>query len=285
MCQRMRQSCIRSHSTLLAHACRPTIWRVSTCCIPCATNCSRRRWQQVLSTAGTAANARRHSQTASIVRPQVSCTKGRRLSGWLRLAIVVGVPFLLAVFVILVPLTCLRCRDRRRMRKLHQELGSAQSEILEYRNALTVQMMRDTVSGAVARPATALRNLAARGGSSRHNRVHPAPPSGARGSRPAAAAAPEGSRRVNRAAASQGGRGKRTAAQENGCKLMSVNENGPSCGRPRGAADMPKPRVLPKQVALNGYTGPAWPVASGAAGSGGAAVTRNAATKPKLPAG
>ena len=82
----------------------------------------------------------------------VSCVKPQRLSGWLRLAIVAGVPFLLAVVLILVPLTCLRCREQRRMAQLDRDLGDANLEIQDYKQ--TVQLMRQTVREAV-RPMTA----------------------------------------------------------------------------------------------------------------------------------
>ena len=61
----------------------------------------------------------------------VSCLKGRILSGWLRLAVTVGVPFLLAFLLVLLPLTCLRCRDQRRMKRLDKQLGLAHNEIIE----------------------------------------------------------------------------------------------------------------------------------------------------------
>ena len=63
----------------------------------------------------------------------VSCVKGRILSGWLRLALVSGAPFLIAVALVLLPLTCVRWRDKRRMKKLDQQLGNARNVILEYR--------------------------------------------------------------------------------------------------------------------------------------------------------
>ena len=85
----------------------------------------------------------------------VSCTKARRLSGWLRLAIVVGVPFLICVIVILVPLSCLRWRDQRIMRQLDRELGSAQSTIRAYQSELN-SALRSTARDALARPATSL---------------------------------------------------------------------------------------------------------------------------------
>ena len=208
----------------------------------------------------------------------VSCVKGRRLSGWLRLAIVVGVPFLLAVVAILVPLTCLRWRDQRRLRQLDRDLGHAHDEILEYRQALT-QALRSTVRDAISRPATALQMNANRPGTALNRlsravgnsgRVHPSD----------GAAEPSPGRR--RGAARRG-------AEDGGEKLAleDVDEseyNGPRGQRPAARPSQKKPqqqqqqqqqqrrrpkpafpgRVKPseQQVAMNGYTGVAWPAQS-----------------------
>jgi hypothetical protein len=85
----------------------------------------------------------------------VACTKGRRLSGWLRLAIIGGVPFLLSALLVLLPLTCLRWRDQRRVRQLSKELGSAQGQILRYQQQLN-SALRTTAREALSRPGTAL---------------------------------------------------------------------------------------------------------------------------------
>ena len=93
----------------------------------------------------------------------VSCTKGRILSGWLRLAIVVGVPFLFAILAVLLPLTLLRWRDQRRMRRLDKELGHARNEVLEYRAKLTEAMslaVKERARAALHRPATAMAHSA-----------------------------------------------------------------------------------------------------------------------------
>ena len=87
----------------------------------------------------------------------VSCFKGRRLSGWLRLALVTSAPFLLSVFAILLPLTCLRWRDRRRIKRLGKELGDAEAQVRAYKNELK-KALRGAVADAVERPATALRD-------------------------------------------------------------------------------------------------------------------------------
>ena len=89
----------------------------------------------------------------------VACTKGRVLSGWLRLAVVVGVPFLICVVAILLPLTCLRWRDRRRMRRLDRQLGHAHNSIRQYRVKLKEAMeeaVRERARAAMARPASAV---------------------------------------------------------------------------------------------------------------------------------
>jgi len=194
----------------------------------------------------------------------VSCIKGRRTSGWLRLAIVVGVPFLLAVVVILVPLTCLRWRDRRRMRVLDRELGDAHTEIAEYRAALT-QALRSTVRDAISRPATALQHGGRRPGTalsrltraanSRNGRVHPAGGRVKLGddkrqreptAQPAAAPAPP-----SVAAAAE----KRLTLED----VAEEHSHAASASRP--------------SQALNGYTGVAWP----------AAANRSNPPAPRLP--
>ena len=199
----------------------------------------------------------------------VSCVKGRRLSGWLRLAIVVGVPFFLAILVTIVPLTCLRWRDQRRMRQLDKEVGRAQDEILEYRVALT-KALRSTVRDAIARPATALQNASravSRSGSRRGGRV--APEGG--GSRPAPAAA--GNKRPGAAATGKRGGGElklEDVAEEEAAakpqpkparKLPAPGQTGKPAGAPTPSKSTPSKAAAPSPAGAgkNGYTGPAWP--------------------------
>ena len=236
---------------------------------------------------------------------QVSCVKGRRLSGWLRLAIVVGVPFLLAVVAILLPLTCLRWRDRRRMRQMDRDLGRAHNEILEYRSALTQALrstVRDAISRQSSRPGTALNRIGrVVGGNGRaQGRVHPADsrnngasargaPGAAQGRRAAPVAAsrlPAGRPRPAEGLALQdvpehdggvasaappkpkgGGAAKPayTYVYEDGAKQKRQAVPGQAKparqgqgrqARAEGGGQELTPR---RSVALNGYTGVAWP--------------------------
>jgi hypothetical protein len=120
---------------------------------------------------------------------EVSCTKSRQLSGWLRLALTTGIPFVLAVVLILVPLICLRVRDRRHMKKLTRQLSGAQLEIDEYQKAvqtLLQKAVRDSVRPVTAAMSRGQRNAreAARPGTAALYRavsgrkVHPAPEAG-----------------------------------------------------------------------------------------------------------
>lgn len=209
----------------------------------------------------------------------VSCIKGRRLSGWLRLAIVVGVPFLLAVVVILVPLTCLRWRDKRRMRHLDKELGRAHDEIAEYRTALT-HAMRSTVRDAISRPATALQNSVHRPSLSRKSsRVHPAniqvqparPAQPSQPGRPAQQAWPAPAAQPVPVARAQRRSGAATdklmledVAEEHAGAATAVQPKPSRAPIPGGARPgVAKPasgQTARSQGALNGYTGVAWPV-------------------------
>ena len=124
-------------------------------------------------------NAHRDRKLQRALRQRDSATTSILKS----LAIVVGVPFLLAVLAILVPLSCLRWRDQRRMRQLDRDLGHAHDEIVAYRHALT-QALRSSVRDVMSRPATALQSHANRPGTAlnrvsravgaRNGRVHPA---------------------------------------------------------------------------------------------------------------
>ena len=192
----------------------------------------------------------------------VSCVKGRRLSGWLRLGIVVGVPFLLAVLVILVPLTCLRWRDRRRQRELLRELGRADTEILEYRSALN-EALRATVRGAISRPVSALHNNRNRPGTALNrisravssNRIHPVDESGVRPRE-------HGGRRGGERRGGERRGGERRGSNR---RLEDVQEaeGGSTTSIDRPTNTVSSRRAVPGQAkqsaALNGYTGVAWP--------------------------
>ena len=86
----------------------------------------------------------------------VSCSKATRLSGFLRLASVVGLPLLIAVVVVLLPLSCLRWRDARRIKSLTKDVEEAGSAMRTLR--------RLSRMGAALRPASSSR---------RGNRVAP----------------------------------------------------------------------------------------------------------------
>ena len=214
----------------------------------------------------------------------VSCVKGRRLSGWLRLAIVVGVPFLLAVVAILVPLTCLRWRDQRRMRQLDRDLGRAHHEILEYRHALT-QALRSTVRDAISRPTTALQSNANRPGTALNRlaravggngRIHPVDTTRS-GPETEMASRHVPGRPVR-------GQGEKLALEEVPETSVSTTSRPHAQSRPaqrqqRIAQAQTKPRAAQgvpaathakptpgagarQAAALNGYTGVAWPAPS-----------------------
>ena len=60
-----------------------------------------------------------------LIPTEISCVKATRLSGWLRLASVVGIPFLIAVVVIMVPLHFIRRRDQRKIKKLSDDVQAS----------------------------------------------------------------------------------------------------------------------------------------------------------------
>ena len=212
----------------------------------------------------------------------VSCTKGRRLSGWLRLALVSGAPFLLAVLVILVPLGCLRWRDQRIMRQLDRELGNAQSTIREYQSELT-QALRSTARDTLARPATALRNA----GLGRSGRIAPTPTiavsqSGRAQVQPTGGGRRGGGRRGGEAAAAVAKRGGGRAVAGDAMVVEEIADGASGESPPRRAKPgkpkvrlrepatmgkpiqgQPVPRGAPvgmqSQASFHGYTGVAWP--------------------------
>jgi len=121
---------------------------------------------------------------------EVACSKSTQLSGWLRLASVVGLPFLLVVVVIMVPLHFTRRRDRRRIVRLSQDLTTLNGRfrsLAAYAAALR--------PGTSSRPGTSTRRIFARAG--RPPSAQPRPNAAAKGVaplKPAAAAngGPEG---------------------------------------------------------------------------------------------
>ena len=60
-----------------------------------------------------------------LIPTEISCVKATRLSGWLRLASVVGLPFLVAVVLIMVPLHFIRRRDQRKIAKLSTDVQAS----------------------------------------------------------------------------------------------------------------------------------------------------------------
>lgn len=214
----------------------------------------------------------------------VSCVKSRRLSGWLRLAIVVGIPFLLAVLLILVPLSCLRYRDARIMKQLDRELGSAHTTIQQYQQELN-KALRSTARDVVNRPATAFRNNANRPGTAlnritnklggRSGRINPTdapdrvPAHGGAGGDGRAAAGVRRAQVVPEAmmveevdAPAAGDAPRRPKPK--GDAARRPKPGGPkkasnSSARAGGRVVQGRPVELTKQGTLNGYTGIAWP--------------------------
>jgi len=213
----------------------------------------------------------------------VACTKARQLSGWLRLAVVVGVPFLFASLLILLPLTCLRWRDQRRMKQLTLAVGTAQEEIQQYQQ--TVAMLRSAVRDSVRPMTAALRNrLPERPGTASLRRAV-----SSRRVAPVEARtcnAPPGAAASSAAAPRRKGRGKKDpadnlkledVAEDTGAEVVQgavvskvvVKVPPPPLGVPGGAAPPPAARgKRTKKEAqaqpdhspnLNGYKGPVWP--------------------------
>ena len=155
----------------------------------------------------------------------VSCTKATRLSGWLRLASVVGVPLIIALVVIMIPLHFLRQRERRRLRKLAEDLEGAGKAVRSLRASLVA------VASSGLRPIS--RQISGlRPGST--SRVHPAPVQGV---------AVRGSRGV-----SGGGGG--GAANGGSAQLLVVEEFNGALSTANGASAAPAPRsTLPSACA------------------------------------
>jgi len=83
---------------------------------------------------------------------EVACTKSQRLSGYLRLVLVVGVPFVAAVLLILLPLSCLRCRERRKLRELNLDLTSAIADLSQAKQQLSAATLREAVHRGMRSP-------------------------------------------------------------------------------------------------------------------------------------
>ena len=169
-----------------------------------------------------------------LVPTAVSCLKGRRLSGWLRLAIVTGVPFLLAVAVVLLPLTCLRWRDRRRIKRLEKQVTQSDAQVRAYQNELH-KALRATAMDALQRPGTALRDAIQRPGTALRNSL-------GRGKNPRVAPA--------------GGEARPAAAPraQQGSAAAAASKKGAAAAKAKAA-----PGKVVRQATYNGYTGPAWP--------------------------
>ena len=82
----------------------------------------------------------------------VACFKDRSFSGWLRLALVVGVPFLLAMVTILLPLAYLRRRDQKRIHRLGTEIAEYRAHLAEALQA----SVREGARAALRRPSIAV---------------------------------------------------------------------------------------------------------------------------------
>ena len=126
-----------------------------------------------------------------IIPTDVSCSKARRLSGFLRLASVVGLPLFIALLLVLLPLSCLRWRDARRIKSLTRDVEEAGSAMINLRRTFAAGATSSNLSTNVFRPlsrgishmgllGSALRP-SPRGATSstRSNRVGPLPPNGA----------------------------------------------------------------------------------------------------------
>ena len=208
----------------------------------------------------------------------VACTKTRQLTGYLRLAMVTGVPFLLAVLLILLPLNCLRWRDQRRLRQLDSALGDAQMEINEYQR--TVHLLRANVRDAVRPMTAALGRQATFSSRQGQRRVHPAPPP----TTTTVASSPPRRGAAGRASAESvpvasgggtGARGRRERRKKEADALVveEIDETQPPdpSALPPNAARVPPAKLRAADAkrgeatkkgpgcAHNGYSGPAWP--------------------------
>ena len=81
-----------------------------------------------------------------IIPTEVSCSKARRLSGFLRLASAVGLPLFIALLLVLLPLSCLRWRDARRIKSLTQDVEEAGSAMRSLRRTFAAGATSWTVS-------------------------------------------------------------------------------------------------------------------------------------------
>ena len=179
----------------------------------------------------------------------VSCTKARQLSGWLRLSMTVGVPFLLAALLVLTPLSCLRYRDQKRMRQLTRAVGTANEEIKQYQQ--TVQTLRTAVAESVrpmtaalqhrlpngVRPPTANLRRAVRGETRRGQRSAKVDPSGG-----AAVSSTQSEGKTN--AGGEHRKKKARAKVDPALKLQDVEEGGGCYDRASSQASRCKPPTL-----------------------------------------
>ena len=127
-----------------------------------------------------------------IIPTDVSCSKARRLSGFLRLASVVGLPLFIALLLVLLPLSCLRWRDARRIKSLTEDVEEAGSAMRSMRRTFAAGATSSTLSTNLFRPLSrGISHMGSLGSSlrpsprgtstsfTRSNRVAPLPPSGA----------------------------------------------------------------------------------------------------------
>ena len=193
---------------------------------------------------------------------KVVCTKAQQLSGWLRLAVVVGVPFGLACVAILVPLTCLRWRDQRHMRQLTLAVGTAQQQIWHHQQ--TIDTLRSTARDAVrpmtaafqrqissvVRPATASMRRGSVAGGRSGGRVAPSdnPPRGTSTEEPERQRSPNAPETlmIEDMAEGEPAEVRRPPLRNNGYAVKGGSTASPS-------------KVAFAESLGNGYTGPVWP--------------------------
>lgn len=84
-----------------------------------------------------------------------SCSKRASYSGWLRLASVVGAPFVVAVLATVIPLGFFRRRDRRKIQRLHNERAALAKNYARARSALAATLQSRPGSSSSIRPGSA----------------------------------------------------------------------------------------------------------------------------------
>ena len=119
---------------------------------------------------------------------EVACTKTRILSGWLRLAITTGVPFLGIVLLILTPLTCLRCRDQRRLKRKDKQIADYRTRLdealKEAAKKRLIAPVQERLHANANRPGTALHKISKVASSVQRPSIVRRQPSGGRGELP-----------------------------------------------------------------------------------------------------